>query len=253
MLRPMLCGATLIGGFFWGLYLVYGWWAFSSLLALGAMASIVRQGMIESLVSQTVAAVVLLGIGAALREPKVIRRRLKAGARRAPAAASVSPAGVRDSLQGIEHYDPLVDGAAAGDTVRMALIRKYRIRRDDNMGLIICEGQAFRSLDEALEHARQAEIEAKRQARAQAFGSDAIATSAGELPTLVTEPGATPALPMSGETGRSPETVRAAAGAIRELLRPGALADGAAAGGLATASPGGVPGRAGQRSVVPAA
>jgi len=182
----------------------------------------------------------------------VIRRKLKAGARRAPVAASAMPAGARDSLRGIEHYDPLVDGAAAGDTVRMALIRKYRIRRDDNLGLIICQGQAFRSLDEALEHARQAEIEAKRQARAQSFGSDTLATSAGEMPTLVAEPAAAPALPMSGDAGRSPETARAAAGAIRELLRPGALAEGTAAGGSVPLSPGGVSGRAGQRSVVPA-
>lgn len=252
MLRRMLCGATLIGGLFWSLYLVYGWWAFSSLLALGAMASIVRQGMIESLVSQTVVAVVLLGLGAALREPKVIRRKVKPGAGRRHVAGPVALASTRDSLGAIEHYDPLIDGSAAGDSVRMALIRKYRIRRDDNLGLIICQGQAFRSLDEALEHARQAELEAKRQARAQPFGSDTITASAGEMPTLAAEPAATPTLPMPGEAGRSPEAARAAAGAIRELLRPGALAEGAAAGGSVPASPGGVSGRTGQRSVVPA-
>ena len=213
MLRRMLCGATLIGGFFWGLYLVYGWWAFSSLIALGAMASITRQGMIESLVSQTVMVVVLLGIGAAMREPKVIHRKVKLGVRHAPPAGSGALAGARDSLRGIEHYDPLVDGAAAGDAVRMALIRKYRIRRDDSLGLIICQGQAFRSLDEALEHARLAEIETKRQLRAQHHGpGTAEMADAGILPMAAGLAG-DQAFARSDDAGHSPDATGAAAGA----------------------------------------
>lgn len=231
MLRRMLCGASLIAGSFWGLYLVYGWWAFSSLIALGAMASITRQGMIESLVSQTVLAVVLLGVGAALREPKVIYRKVKAGARRVSPAGPRAGAWSRDSLQGIEDYDPLVDGAAAGDAVRMALIRKYRIRRDDSLGLIICQGQAFRSLDEALEHARLAEIEAKRQLRGQHHDTG------------------------SGETGHAThpsEAAEVAAGTIRDLMRAGPTAASPLAEGANQAAPAGAPGRAGQRTMVPA-
>jgi len=248
MLRSVLCGATLIGGLFWTLYLVYGWWAFTSLLALGAASTVVRQGLLESLVSQTVVAVVLLGIGAVLREPKVIRRRV--ASRQKAGRSTGSREGGRDSLRGIEHYDPLVDGSEAGDTVRMALIRKYRIRRDDTLGLIICQGQAFRSLDEALEHARQAELEAGRQARAHHAGLEDPDMQAARAYGSTTQTSGAEEPRDSGASAGSAEGGRAVAAVMRELLRPGPLGSPPEA---AATSRGGARGAAApDRTVVPA-
>jgi len=132
----------------------------------------------------------------------------------------------------------------------MALIRKYRIRRDDTLGLIICQGQAFRSLDEALEHARQAELEAGRQARAHHAGLEDPDMQAARAYGSTTQTSGAEEPRDSGASAGSAEGGRAAAAVMRELLRPGPLGSPPEA---AATSRGGARGAAApDRTVVPA-